>query len=118
MRYLLILTFTAAFVVVVACARTGQLASNTVAGIPDSAPTATPTPAPPLTPTPPDDAPRITLEDAKKAFDEGKAYIVDARAAETYKMEHIKGAVNITPSTLDTHLKELPKDKTIIVYCS
>jgi 3-mercaptopyruvate sulfurtransferase SseA len=116
MRYLLFLTFAAAFIVVAACARTSQLASNTAGEIAES--TATPTPAPTLTPTPPDDAPRITLEEAKKAYDDGKAFVIDARAAEVYKAEHIKGAVNITYTTLDAHLKELPKDKTIIVYCS
>ena len=115
MRYILLIVFAVVSIAAIACARATQLASNTVASVPDST---TSTPLPELTPTPPDDAPRITLEDAKKAYDEGKAYIIDARAESAYKAEHIKGAVNITPSTLDAHLKELPRDKTIIVYCS
>ena len=65
-----------------------------------------------------DKAERITLADAKKAFDEGKAFFVDSRAEPVYQAEHIKGAVNITPETLDARIKQLPKDKTIIVYCS
>jgi len=117
MRYILLIVFAVVSIAAIACARPTQLASNTVASVPDST-TSTSTPAPELTPTPPDDAPRITLEDAKKAYDEGKAYIIDARAESAYKSEHIKGAVNITYDTLDAHLKELPKDKTIIVYCS
>lgn len=67
---------------------------------------------------PDDDAARITLDEAKKLFDAGKAYIVDARPEDAYNMEHIKGAVNITSATLDERLKDLPRDKTIIVYCS
>ena len=66
-----------------------------------------------------DDAPRITLADAKKAFDAGEAIFVDSRAESGYKAEHIKGAINISGDILEAHLKELPKEgKKIIVYCS
>jgi hypothetical protein len=68
--------------------------------------------------TPAADAPRISLADAKAAFDAGKALFVDSRADSAYKAEHIKGAINIPAGTLDAKLKELPKDKKIIVYCS
>ena len=120
MRYLLLLTFTALFVAVVACARTAPPIDNTIVAAGNAAPTATPpaTPAPSETPTPADDAPRITLEEAKKAYDEGKAFIIDARAEEAYKAEHIKGSVNIRHDNLDAMLKQIPRDKTIIVYCS
>ena len=114
MRYLTFLIFAVAFIVAVACARPSQQVSNTIV----EAPAASANAAPTATPMPTDDAPRITLEEAKKAFDEGKAFIVDARAEEAYKQEHIKGAVNIRADNLDAKLKELPRDKTIIVYCS
>jgi hypothetical protein len=65
-----------------------------------------------------DDAPRITLADAKKDFDAGTAIFIDSRGADSYKDEHIKGAVNITADTLDKMIKSLPKDKKIIAYCS
>jgi rhodanese-related sulfurtransferase len=64
------------------------------------------------------EAPRISLEDAKKAYDAGTAYIIDARGEDSYKDEHIKSAINITSDSLKEKLKTLPKDKTIIVYCS
>ena len=120
MRYLTFLIFTVAFIAVVACARPDQTADNTTIALANAAPAATPpaSPAPSETPVPPDDAPRITLEEAKKAFDEGKAFIIDARAEEAYKAEHIKGAVNIRHDNLDAMLKQIPRDKTIIVYCS
>ena len=115
MRYLTLLIFAVAFIAVAACARpSGSTDNSTVA----AAATPTPTPNPPLSTPTPDEAPRITVEEAKKAFDEGKAFIIDARAEEAYKAEHIKGAVNIRHDNLDARLKDLPKDKTIIVYCS
>jgi len=115
MRYAISILFLIALTISLACAKQ---ADNTIAGVQTAAATPTPSPRASSTPTPSEDAPRITLEEAKKAFDEGKAFIVDARAEEAYKQEHIKGAVNIRQDTLDQHLKELPKDKTIIVYCS
>ncbi len=65
-----------------------------------------------------DDAPRISLADAKKDYDTGSAVIVDVRAESAYKEEHIKGSLNITVDTLAANLNKLPKGKKIIVYCS
>jgi 3-mercaptopyruvate sulfurtransferase SseA len=65
-----------------------------------------------------DDAPRITLDDAKKAFDSGTALFIDTRGDAQYKSEHIKGAINITMSDVEARLKEIPADKKIIAYCS
>ena len=68
--------------------------------------------------TPTDDAPRITLAEAKAAFDAGSAIFVDTRAEAAYKPEHIKGAINITQDKLESKLSSLSKDKKIIAYCS
>ena len=65
-----------------------------------------------------DEAKRISLEDAKKAFDAGEAVFVDARSVNSYVNEHIKGSVNIPLAEFEKRYKELPEDKTIIVYCS
>lgn len=111
MRYLISFLFLITLAISLACAR--QAAE--IAATPQTAPgQSTPT----ASPTPVDDAPRIALEEAKKLYDDGKAFIVDSRPEEAYKQEHIKGAVNITANTLEARIKELPKDKTIIVYCS
>ena len=67
---------------------------------------------------PADDAPRISLADAKKDFDAGSAIFVDTRADAAYKTEHIKGSINMTMGDLDARYKELPTDKKIIAYCS
>ncbi|MBA4121232.1 MAG: rhodanese-like domain-containing protein [Acidobacteria bacterium] len=65
-----------------------------------------------------DDAPRISLADAKKDFDAGSAIFVDTRAEASYKNEHIKGSINIPAETVETRYKEIPTDKKIIAYCS
>ena len=105
---------------VIACTQLGPSANSPVAT------SATPdprfSPAPVYTAPEPaavsDDVPRILLADAKKDYDDGTAVIIDARAEDVYKEEHIKGAINITSETLKGKIKELPKDKTLIVYCS
>ena len=65
-----------------------------------------------------DDAPRITLEEAKKDFDAGKAVFVDTRAETSYKTEHIKGAINVPIEAFQAKFKDIPTDKKLIVYCS
>ena len=65
-----------------------------------------------------DDAPRITLEEAKKEFDAGNAIFIDTRAEAAYKNEHIKGAINITVDAVESRYKEIPSGKKIIAYCS
>ena len=72
----------------------------------------------PKTVEPADDAPRITLADAKKEFDAGNAIFVDTRAAAAYDSEHIKGAINITTSSAEEEYKKIPAGKKIIAYCS
>lgn len=65
-----------------------------------------------------DEAPRISLDDAKKDFDAGNVIFVDTRAEVQYKQEHIKGAINVPAEAMETRYKEIPTDKKIIAYCS
>ena len=67
---------------------------------------------------PADDAPRITLADAKKDFDAGTAIFVDTRDEAAYKNEHVKGSISIPLNADEARYKELPKNKKIIAYCS
>jgi hypothetical protein len=62
--------------------------------------------------------PRISLADAKKAFDEGKVVFVDTRAEVQYREEHVKGSINIPAEAFEMRFGEVPKDKKIITYCS
>jgi 3-mercaptopyruvate sulfurtransferase SseA len=65
-----------------------------------------------------DEAPRITLADAKKDFDAGNVVFIDTRAEATYKQEHVKGAINIPMEAVEAKYKEIPTGKKIIAYCS
>jgi rhodanese-related sulfurtransferase len=66
----------------------------------------------------------ITVEVAKKHFDEGVLFI-DGREPSEYAQGHIKGAINIsykefkdlTPEKKAEIMKDIPKTKTIVSYC-
>jgi hypothetical protein len=61
---------------------------------------------------------RISLNDAKAAFDNQSALFVDVRDAGTYGSSHITSAINIPLNELDSRLSELPRDRWIITYCT
>ncbi len=63
-------------------------------------------------------APRITLADAKKAFDAGNAIFVDTRYADAFETERVKGAINIPANEFEAKYNKIPKGKMIIAYCS
>ena len=65
-----------------------------------------------------DNAPRISLEEAKKAFDEGSAIFIDTHPQATYDLGHIPGAINITMQDFEAKFDSIPKGKRIIAYCS
>ena len=65
-----------------------------------------------------DDAPRITLAEAKKDFDNKSAVFVDTHTKEQFDLEHIPGAINVQANTIKQNLDKIPKGKKIIAYCS
>ena len=65
-----------------------------------------------------DGANRITIAGAKKFFDAGEVLIVDTRGKSQYDTEHIKGAINVPLSDVESRLSELKTDKKIVAYCS
>ncbi len=75
---------------------------------------------PPLPRTSPagDGAARITVADLREALDKGTAYVVDVRTDDQYKSGHIKGAVHIPEMNIAARAGELPRNKTIVTYCS
>ena|SRR5687767_7665464 len=82
-----------------------------------------PTPASPASPKAHDhsedkNAPRISLDDAKKEYDAGTAVIVDVREPGAYRFERIKGSINVPEASLATSLDKIPKGKKLIAYCS
>ena len=61
---------------------------------------------------------RISLEDAKAAFDAGTAVFVDVRDAESFATSHIAGAINIVYSEIESRTVELNRKDHIITYCT
>jgi 3-mercaptopyruvate sulfurtransferase SseA len=66
------------------------------------------------------DVPRVTPKDAKLAFNEGKAVIVDVRGAEFYAEGHVTGAISIPLAEFENNIENVPlkKDQWIITYCT
>lgn len=61
---------------------------------------------------------RITPADARQAFESGKAIIIDVRDEASFKAGHVKGARWIPVNEIESRIKELPREKMIITYCS
>jgi 3-mercaptopyruvate sulfurtransferase SseA len=68
--------------------------------------------------TPPDGARRITIEELEALMKDGKAFVVDVRNQASYDLGHIPGSRLIPAGEILNHLNELPRDKTIVTYCS
>jgi rhodanese-related sulfurtransferase len=64
--------------------------------------------------------PRISVAEAKAAFDNGSAIIVDVRGSEAYAAGHMPGALNIQLEEFETNPANLKLDKEqwIITYCT
>jgi 3-mercaptopyruvate sulfurtransferase SseA len=81
-------------------------------GQPATIPSATPTEVA-LT-----DIPRVSLADAKTAFDQKTAIFVDVRDAQTYASGHITNALSIPLAEIPTRLSELKTSDWIITVCT
>jgi len=89
-------------------ARTGTSSNTTGASAP----------AAPTTSMPGDGVRRITTAELRDALERGTAVVVDVRTVEAYKVGHIKGALSIPEGEIVARKDELPRDKTIVFYCS
>lgn len=61
---------------------------------------------------------RVTLEQAKAAFDSGDAVFVDVRGAEYFSARHIPTARSIPLNELEARMGELHPEDWIILYCT
>lgn len=61
---------------------------------------------------------RVSLADAKNAFDAKSAVFVDVRDPDSYKAGHVPGALNIPLAQMETRYKELDPSQWIILYCT
>jgi 3-mercaptopyruvate sulfurtransferase SseA len=76
-----------------------------------NAPTATATPYA-------DGARRVTISELETMIKDGSAVVIDVRDEEAYNAGHIPGAKLIPSAEILNHIKELPRDKLIVTYCS
>ena len=70
------------------------------------------------TPASADAVPRISIEEAKAAFDAGTAIFIDVRGTDNYNLVHIAGALDIPSDQFSTRLADTDRDTLIITYCT
>lgn len=63
---------------------------------------------------------RISAEEVKRKSDKGEVFIIDTRGPTAWDASKIKipGAVRLHYAELEQHLDELPRDRTIVTYCT
>lgn len=71
-----------------------------------------------LTEIPYPDVSRVSLLDAKKAYDDGTAVFVDVRDRGSYQQSHIPGALSIPVDETESRKDELNPNDWIITYCT
>ena len=81
---------------------------------PGSGPEATPTSAP----LSPGDVTRVTLAEAKAAYDNDTAVFLDVRFSDDFAVGHVPGAVSISLNELEGRLGELEPSDWIVTYCT
>jgi hypothetical protein len=67
------------------------------------------------------EVPRITVDELKeKLAKNAPVFIIDSRSQSSYDNSEmkIKGAVRIPADEIDARLKEIPRDREIVVYCT
>ena len=64
------------------------------------------------------DVPRVSLADAKAAYDQGTAVFLDVRGTSDYLAEHITSAISIPETQIESRINELNPQDWIITYCT
>ena len=65
-----------------------------------------------------DGARRVTADQLTAMMKNGEAVVIDVRNQASFDIGHIPGAKLIPAGEILNHLNELPRDKTIVTYCS
>jgi rhodanese-related sulfurtransferase len=62
---------------------------------------------------------KVTVDEVKKMIDEKEdVFLLDVRTVGEYKMSHIKGTYRVHVDDVSKRLKDIPKDKDVIVLCA
>ena len=110
LKFLFVLSILAASVLLISCNGIDHLASNKS---PKPANTGGGTET-----TYADGARRVTIEELDAMIKSGEAFIVDVRDQASYDAGHIPNSILIPSAEIGNHLSQLPRDKTIVTYCS
>jgi len=65
-----------------------------------------------------DEIPRISVEEAYKAVNEGQAVLVDTRPLSSYTSQHAAGAISLPYEDVVQNRVSLDPDKWYILYCT
>jgi 3-mercaptopyruvate sulfurtransferase SseA len=65
-----------------------------------------------------DGARRITADELEAMMKDGSAVVIDVRNQASFDIGHIPGSRLIPAGEILNHINELPRDKTIVTYCS
>ena len=64
---------------------------------------------------------RITIDEAKERIDRGEPLVfIDSRNSEAWAKAstRLPDAVRVPADEIEEHLKEIPRDRTIVSYCT
>lgn len=78
----------------------------------------TPSPSSVAQQSPNDGVRRVTTAELEELMKQGNVVVVDVRNKENYDAGHIRGAKLIPVNQVGERAQELPRDKTIVTYCS
>jgi len=65
-----------------------------------------------------DGARRVTIQEMETMLKNGTAVVIDVRTQAAYDQGHIPGSRLIPAGEILNHINELPRDKTVVTYCS
>jgi len=85
---------------------------------PCTTPSTTSTTVPSIPTQPADMVPRINPSEAKEAYDQNSAVMIDVRSKQSYNQSHIPGAISIPLDEIPTRWGELNPGDWIITYCT
>lgn len=61
---------------------------------------------------------RVSPAELQAMLEDGRTVLYDTRAKMAYDAEHIKGALSMPYDEVANRAGELPKDKTLVFYCT
>ena len=64
------------------------------------------------------DVPRVSPAEAYDQQQSGSGIIIDVRGTLSFQESHAAGAISLPEEELPAQIAQLPKDKTLILYCT